>query len=81
MACGKPLVSFNNSSNPEVIINGETGFLAEPGNIDDLVEKILILAENSTLRDEMGKKGRNLVAERFSLKASLEKLEKLIKGK
>jgi len=77
MACRKPVIAFNTSSNPEIIIHNETGLLADPGNPDDFADKILFLARNKEIRESMGEKGRLLVEQKFSMKISLEKLEKI----
>jgi glycosyltransferase involved in cell wall biosynthesis len=81
MACSRPVVAFNASSNPEVITDQETGFLAEPGNIDDLAGKIIMLAKDEAMRKEMGMKGRLSVEQNFSMKAGIEKLEKMLAQK
>lgn len=39
MACGCPVIAFNNGSIPEVIINGETGFIVE--DLEEMVNAIL----------------------------------------
>jgi len=66
MACGKPVVASNTSSLPEVVVDGKTGFLADPTRVDDFVEKILRLVRDPDLRREMGEKGRMHVLQNFS---------------
>jgi glycosyltransferase involved in cell wall biosynthesis len=66
MACGKPVVASNTSSLPEVVVDGKTGFLADPTCVGDFVEKILRLVRNADLRREMGEKGRAHVLQSFS---------------
>lgn len=39
---GKPIIGSNIGGIPEIIKNGETGFLFEAGNVNDLKQKILI---------------------------------------
>ena len=39
-AMGRPVVAFNHGGATESITDGQTGFLAEPNNVDDLAEKI-----------------------------------------
>lgn len=61
MACGKPVLVSNTSSLPEVIKDNVTGFLAQPENINDWLEKINLLSKNSELRRKMGKAAREYV--------------------
>jgi glycosyltransferase involved in cell wall biosynthesis len=65
MAMGRPCVSFALDGAPEVVIDGETGYLVRPGDTAGLSEAILRLLENGDLRRRMGEAGRRLVAARF----------------
>jgi len=77
MACAKPVVSTNCSSIPELIIDKKGGFLCEVDNIDEIVEKIRILAADSSLRKEMGRFNRERVERHFTLKQMAENYLKL----
>jgi len=66
MAAGKPVVSTNVGGIPEVVIDGETGILVPPHDPDALAQAVIQLAEEETLRDKMGKAGRER-AENFSI--------------
>ena len=58
-SCGLPLVSFDCPSGPsEIIINGETGFLANYLDTKDLAVKIVKLIKDKDLRSRMGKKAQ-----------------------
>lgn len=50
----------------EAIIDGETGFLIKPNNLDDLIEKILYLYNNEDIRKEMGEIGHKRVLKSFN---------------
>ena len=50
----------------EAIINGKTGFLVKPNDIDDLVEKILYLYNNKEVRIKMGQEGYKRVVNDFN---------------
>jgi glycosyltransferase involved in cell wall biosynthesis len=65
MAMGKPCVSFALDGAPEVVMDGETGYLVTPGDVIGLSNAILRLLEDGDLRRRMGEAGRRLVAARF----------------
>lgn len=57
MSCGLPCVSFDCPYGPrEIIKDGEDGFLAEDGNIEDLAKKLEQLMGDEKLRIDMGAK-------------------------
>ncbi len=53
-AMGKPMAASRVGGIPALVIEGETGCLFESGNYKELAEKLLMMAENETLRKEMG---------------------------
>lgn len=79
MACEKPVVATNCSSLPELIDNGRGGFLCEMDNVDDFVNKVKILAEDSELREKMGKYNREKVSSDFNLLKMGKEYEKVYK--
>lgn len=64
LAFGLPIISTNIAGIPDVVINRKNGFLLEPGNIDDFVEKLRLLILNKKLRREFGKESK-IIATRF----------------
>jgi glycosyltransferase involved in cell wall biosynthesis len=77
MACGKPVVASRCGAIPEIVIDNETGFLVEPGNINELTEKISLLISDNKLRETMGYKGRIRVERKFSYEAVIPKIKEL----
>ncbi|MHC4123086.1 MAG: glycosyltransferase [Planctomycetota bacterium] len=73
MAAGKPVVVTNVGGNPEVVVDGETGFLIPPKNPDKTAEAMIKLLKNPELAKRMGNAGRKRVEEKFSL-------DKMVKG-
>ena len=64
---GKIVVGFDHGGISETIINGETGFLAEPKNVDSLSEKLQIaLSIKNTERKKIIKHAQKLVETKFS---------------
>lgn len=79
MACHKPVVAFDISSNPEIIEDKVTGYLVPPIDIEALEKKIIHLIEDQSLREKMGDNGRERVEKRFDIEQSQENLEILLK--
>lgn len=63
MGSGKPVVASNVGGIPFVVIDGKTGLLFEPGNIDELAEKVIFLLQNGELRKKMGERGQERAKE------------------
>lgn len=66
MACGKPVVTTNYSSLPELVIDGKGGFLCKMDDIKEFAEKIKYLAKDEYLMKRMGKFNRKKVLNDFS---------------
>lgn len=67
MASGLPVVSTRISGIPELVEDGGTGLLVEPGDAPALADALQALAEDPDLRAAMGQRGRRTVQERFEL--------------
>ena len=79
MACAKPVVAYNAGGISEIVKNGETGFLIEQANIDELKEKILYLLENENEAKRMGLNARKRVEEYYTLDRMCNEYLKLYK--
>jgi glycosyltransferase involved in cell wall biosynthesis len=55
---GLPVIASRIGGLPELVVNGTTGLLIEPGNVDDLAHKMKRLWDDPTLCDQMGQAGR-----------------------
>lgn len=78
-ACGNPAVVNNVGGLPEVIIDGETGFTVSPGNIDETVHAVSKLIEDKKLREQMGKRGRENVINRYNWNDNVEQMISIYK--
>lgn len=65
LIAGKPVVSYDVDGAQEVVIPGETGYLAPPQSIEPLVEALAQLVENPGLRKRFGESGRARFTEQF----------------
>jgi glycosyltransferase involved in cell wall biosynthesis len=73
MASGTPVVASRLDALPEVVRDGETGFLVTPGNIEELHERIAQLLSDRTSAARMGACGRELAVERFTWDACAQR--------
>lgn len=74
MACEVPVISSNVGGLPEVNIHGETGFLSDVGNVDEMAENaIRILKDDKVL--QQFRKNALAQAKRFDIKEILPKYE------
>jgi glycosyltransferase involved in cell wall biosynthesis len=69
MALGKPVVASAAGGVPELIEDGDTGFLTTPGNPDALAERLIPLLQDADLRQQVGRRAQQWARERFSLPA------------
>lgn len=77
MAAGRPVIAYDCDGAGEVCIDGQTGFLVKPGDREALAERILTLARNAELRQQMGARGREWVAELFPVEKMVADLHEL----
>ncbi len=67
-----PVVSTAVSAVPELITDGDNGLLVEPDTPESLAKALENLMREPARRQELGKRGRNIVLERFSMEAGLD---------
>lgn len=58
MVMGKPVIASRVGGLPDVVIDGETGLLIEPGSVSELRDAVQLLLSDSELRDRFGREGR-----------------------
>lgn len=73
-AHGKPVLGANIGGIPEMIEEGRTGLLFEPGSAEDLAAKIRYLLSHEGLAVEMGKNARVKAEQEYSPQAHYSKL-------
>ena len=79
-AMGKPIITTDSVGCRETVINGETGFLCKPRNIDDLAEKMeTVIAMTPEERSSMGQKGHEYIARTFDEAKIIERYLGVIK--
>lgn len=67
MSHGLPVVATRVGGNPEVVVDGETGYLVPPGDRGAFVEKVGKLLSDDALRLQMGRAARRRARSEFSV--------------
>lgn len=72
MAASKPIVATRISAIPEIVVDGETGLLVPPRDPQALAEAVLKLIANPDLAFNLGRCGRRLLEQRFTVEKMVE---------
>jgi glycosyltransferase involved in cell wall biosynthesis len=75
LAMELPVVSTTVGSIPDVVIEGETGFVVPPRDARALADRTQVLLADPSLRARMGAKGRALVEQSYSIDKMLDRME------
>jgi glycosyltransferase involved in cell wall biosynthesis len=67
MGCGIPVVVTRVGGNPEVVLDGSTGFLVPPGDVPAFAERTIRLLRDRELRKRMGEEARRRVERQFRI--------------
>lgn len=65
MAAGVPVVASNRCGIPHLVREGESGFLIDPNDPDDVARRLEQLLKDDELRRSMGAVGRRIALDRF----------------
>jgi colanic acid/amylovoran biosynthesis glycosyltransferase len=63
---GVPIVSTTAGGIPEVVVHNQTGFLAPPASVEELVQYLEILIEDEIAATRMGSNGRTYILQKFT---------------
>jgi glycosyltransferase involved in cell wall biosynthesis len=74
-ACGLPVIVSRVGGLPEVVEDGVMGLIVEKDNVELFTIALLTLIENPTLRQQMGKAGRQHVIKNYEWQDSVRILE------
>lgn len=77
MASGLPAIGTRSGGVPEIVLDGETGLLVPPGDVDALVKALLRLTGDADLRARLGVSGRARAQERFDVDRTAARVQAL----
>jgi glycosyltransferase involved in cell wall biosynthesis len=75
LSCEVPVVASSVGGLPEAVVNGETGYLRKPDDIDGMVGAAIKLLSNDSLRLRMGREGRRWVLTHFHVTQIVKRYE------
>lgn len=77
MACGVPVIATNAGGIPEVVIDGETGYLCPVGDVESVAEKAVQLLHDKKTYDQFSKAGMKRASDVFHSKQIVDTYEQL----
>ncbi|WP_333504442.1 TylF/MycF/NovP-related O-methyltransferase [Nitratidesulfovibrio sp. 1201_IL3209] len=80
-ALGLPVVSSWHAGIPELVAHGETGFLAEERNVDEICGYLRVLLKNPAIRKSFAVNARNRVLREFDIVALNDALAGYLRGR
>jgi glycosyltransferase involved in cell wall biosynthesis len=80
LAAGRPVVATRVGGVPDVVRDGEDGFLVEAGATDELADRLARLARDPELRQRMGEEGRSRVVPRYAVDRLVDDVDELYKS-
>lgn len=78
MAAGLPVVTGRSGGLSEVVADGESGILFEPGDVEAHADALCRLAQDEALRSRMGAAGWRRAREHFSIEREAAELARLL---
>jgi len=80
-ASGKPVIGGYSGGVPDAIIDGETGLLVDPLNINQIAEALVKLLTNPEFSRKLGEKGRKRVEQELNWQEMAKKIKGIIHEK
>jgi len=77
LAAGRAVVATRVGGVPDVVDEGETGFLVRPGDTHAIAERLEILARDPKRRAAMGRAGRERVLRRYAVERLVDDVDAL----
>lgn len=71
-ACAVPVVAGRAGGIPEVVRDGESGYLVEPQSVEQLAERLIRLCKDAALRRGMGAQARRFAEKELSIETMAE---------
>jgi glycosyltransferase involved in cell wall biosynthesis len=80
LAAGRPVVATRVGGVPDVVRDGEDGFLVELGDVGELAGALARLAQDPELRGRMGEAGKSRVLPRYAVRRLVDDIDRLYRS-
>jgi glycosyltransferase involved in cell wall biosynthesis len=80
MERARPVIASSVGGLPEIVADGETGLVVEPGDAEELAEAIVALASDLDRAAAMGRAGRERALREFTPEQSADRIEELYRA-
>jgi len=80
LAAARPVVATRVGGVPDVVRDGEDGFLVQPGDVAALADRLATLAADPALRARMGAAGKERVLARYGVDRLLDDVDRLYRS-
>jgi glycosyltransferase involved in cell wall biosynthesis len=77
LAASKPVIAYDCDGAREICLDGQTGFLLPPRDLNLLLTRLETLAKNPQLQASFGQKGQSFVRENFAVEKMVEQIHQL----
>jgi glycosyltransferase involved in cell wall biosynthesis len=79
MAARRPVIAYRGGGVSEMVLDGETGLLLEPGDLEGLTNAMLDLARDPGRREALGSAGHESALECFSVAGHVDRMEAVLR--
>lgn len=76
-ACARPIIASRVGGLPEVVLDGETGIMVEPENVEKLMEAMKVMIDHPEERERMGQAGREFVLRSYDWEENVTQMEEV----
>lgn len=77
-AAARPMIASRLSGIPELVVDGETGKLVEPGNVEEIAAALSWMMVNEQEALSLGRRAKSMVKAQFDLRANVARLRSLM---
>ncbi|MFH2066627.1 MAG: glycosyltransferase [Pseudomonadota bacterium] len=77
MSSKVPVIATQSVGSGELVRDGINGFLVTPGNVNQLAERLIVLATEENLRSQMANNSRKVILDRYSIDKMVNSYENL----